>query len=278
MVSAQAFWDAKKCEFTLPKATDLTESNLALDSAGYTAMIQFARKGKQAGIGGIFPWTFAQYLELASALNPNWYSQPDLCCEKQIARTQEEVDYRVNATATLLEGSLRLIYAWQNEIARTATSRVAANMLKPPVPVLQGWSADDYLRSLEMMVAIWDRWQPWLAVPALIGIGSVCRRDLKHSTHGLYAILSALEPHLPKGSKLHLFGVKGTALDHLNALDYVESVDSMAWDFSARIKAHKSRVSNTLAHRSGEMDLWMNKAYTRIERAHSDKSRPGVAN
>ncbi|MCU6502273.1 hypothetical protein LPN04_31210 [Rugamonas sp. A1-17] len=270
MVSAQAFWDAKKSEFIIPKATDLSETDFSLDSAGYTGMLNFSKKGKQVGIGGVFPWTYSQYLELASALNPNWYSQPDLCCEKQIAKTQEEVDYRVNATATLLEGTLRFVYAWQNEIARTETSQVAANMLKPPVPVLQGWSADDYLRSLDMMVAVWERWQPWLAAPALIGIGSVCRRDLHHPTDGLFAILKALEPHLPKGASLHLFGVKGTALDHLNALDYIESVDSMAWDLAARIKAHKIRVSNTLKHRSNEMDSWMDKAHARIDSARGE--------
>jgi hypothetical protein len=277
MVSAQAFWDAKRGEFIIPQATDLTETDLALDSAGYSAMLQFSKKGKQKGIGGVFPWTYAQYLELASELNASWVSQADMCCEPQIASSQDEIDYRVNATATLLEGCLRYIYAWQNEAARTTNPRVAANMFKPPVPVLQGWSASDYLRSLEMMVDVWSRWEPWLAPPALIGIGSVCRRDLKHPTHGLFTILSALEPHLPKRSKIHLFGVKGTALDHLHALDYVESVDSMAWDLSSRIKAHQNRVSNTLNHRTKEMDTWMGKAHGRLASANHDRSRLALA-
>jgi len=278
MVSAQAFWNPQRGEFVIPHATDLSETDLALDSAGFTAMVSFARKGRQKGMAGVFPWTYEQYLQLASELSSSWYSQPDMCCEKELAQSQDEVDYRVNATATLLEGCLRILYAWQNEVARSSGPRVAANMLKPPVPVLQGWSASDYLRSLDLMHEVWGQWEPWLAPPALIGIGSVCRRDLRHPTHGLYAILNALEPHLPKGAKIHLFGVKGTALDHLNALEYVESVDSMAWDLSSRIKAYQSQVSNTLDHRTKEMDSWMCKAHGRLAAAANNvQSRLALA-
>lgn len=155
-----------------PRATDLQEVDFALASAGFTAMQLWKAKGTQLGMAGVFPWTYAQYVELASMSGASWWSQPDLCCEPEIAANREEVDYRVRATATLLEGVLRIVYGWQNELARTCSPRTVASMLPPPVPVIQGWSPDDYLRSLDLLDKVWSRWQPWLAAPALMGVGS----------------------------------------------------------------------------------------------------------
>lgn len=263
LISANAYWNPKAGRFMLPDASDLSETDVALDSAGFVASSLFAKKGRQAGIAGLFPWTYSQYIELASELNPSWYTQPDAPCEPEIVSSQEEIDYRVNATATMLEGCMRVVYAWQNEFAKETSPRAAANQFKAPVPCLQGWRVSDYLRSLELMMAVWERWQPWQAAPVLVGVGSVCRRDLHHPEHGLFAILSGIERHLPKGIKLHLFGVKGTALEQLRQFDCVASVDSLAWDLSARIAAHKSQVSNTMAHRTSAMDAWMDKAQAR---------------
>ena len=273
MVSANAFWNASLNRFQMPKATDLSELDFALDSAGYTAMKLWQTKGTQSGMASIFPWKYEQYVEFASESGAAWWSQPDLCVEPEIAPSQEEIDFRINATATLLEGVLRVVYAWQNELARTCNSNVVANLLKPPLPVLQGWKASDYLRSLELMQAVWERWEPWLAPPALIGIGSVCRRNLKHPDHGLFAILAALEGNIPQGSRVHLFGVKGSCLSELKMLDWVASADSMAYDFGARIKSHKAGVSNTIAHRSVEMSNWMRSALDRIKPSVGDQFR-----
>lgn len=273
MVSASAFWSPKSQSFKIPEMTNLLEVDFALDSAGFTAMKNFQSKGQQPGMANVFPWSYTQYIELASMLSCSWWSQPDMCCEPEIAATQGEVDYRVNATATLLEGTLRIVYAWQNELAKDCPASVIENMVRPPVPVLQGWGADDYMRSLDMLMKVWERWQPWLAAPALIGVGSVCRRNLNHPTHGLYAILAALEPHLPAGSRLHLFGVKGTCLSTLKMLKCVASADSMAYDFSARVKAHQLGKSNTMAHRSEEMTNWMTTAAARMKPTVGDQHR-----
>ncbi|BFG80658.1 hypothetical protein PTKU46_86920 [Paraburkholderia terrae] len=58
-----------------------------------------------------------QYVELASLSGASWVAQPDMCCEPAIASNQDAIDYRVNATATLLEGMLQVVYAgktnWQ---------------------------------------------------------------------------------------------------------------------------------------------------------------------
>ncbi|MBK6616537.1 MAG: hypothetical protein IPG27_21435 [Ottowia sp.] len=273
MVSASAFWHQQSNSFKIPEATNLSELDLALDSAGYTAMKLWQIKGKQNGMAGVFPWSYSQYIELAALLSPNWYSQPDLCCEHELASNQAEIDYRINATATLLEGSLRVIYAWQNELAKEVSANTVANMIKPMVPVIQGWSASDYCRSLDLLMQVWERWQPWLAAPTLIGVGSVCRRSLTHRTHGLHAILAALEGRIPSGSRLHMFGVKGSCLKDLKMLDWVASADSMAYDMGARMKALKAGHSNSMEHRSTEMTEWMQAAGRRIAPAAGDQFR-----
>lgn len=274
MVSANAFWDADAGMFKLPEATDLTETDFAMDSAGFSAISNFQRKGRQAGMAGVFPWTYEQYIEFATSCGSSWWSQPDLCCEESVAANPEEVDYRVRVTATLLEGCLRILYEWQNQMARRGHSdREIANALKPPVPVLQGRTASDYLLSLELLIQVWERWTPWLAMPSLIGLGSVCRRDLRHPTQGLFAILAALEGRLPQGSFLHLFGVKGASLENLKMYDWIASTDSMGWDFGARKRAHQAGISNTMAHRSAEMTRWMTRASDRLKPAAGDQFR-----
>ena len=267
MVSASAFWNRRTERFVIPDHSNIHELDFALDSAGFTVARAWKKSGPQRGLGGIFPWTLAQYMELAFSCGASWWSQPDLCCEPEIAASREEVDFRVRATATFLEASLQQLYAWQSDLAKRLPPRVVANMAWPCVPVIQGWRADDYLRSLDLLLQVWERWQPWVAPPALIGIGSVCRRPLHHPEHGLYAILRALDGRLPAGVKAHLFGVKGAGLAKFKSIPWVASADSMAYDFTERVNAHRRGDSNTMDGRARAMTRWMDKAGSTIRPA-----------
>ncbi|RGE40934.1 hypothetical protein DZC30_19490 [Comamonas testosteroni] len=60
MVSANAFWNSKTGQFSVPTYSDLYDIPLALDSAGFVAHHLFKLKGKQAGIAGVYPWTYGQ--------------------------------------------------------------------------------------------------------------------------------------------------------------------------------------------------------------------------
>lgn len=204
----------------------------------------------------------------------SWYAAPDMCVEPEVASTPEELDFRIRGTATLLEGTMQTLYAWHNQLIREGWSdREVQNLLPPPVPVVQGWTCENYQRSLELTMQVWERWQPWVAPPALIGIGSVCRRSLKHPKHGLHAIIDALEGMIPPTTRAHLFGVKGTVLNDLKMREWVASYDSMAYDFSARIEARTKKISNSIAHRSEAMSCWMNKAVARMAPAPGDQFR-----
>lgn len=271
MVSASAFWNARAQRFVIPEITSLIDLDWSLDSAGFTSMSRWARQGHQAGMAGIYPWKLPAYMELASLMRPSWWSAPDLCTES--APDQAEVDRRIDVTATLLEGTLRLLYSWQEQLARTSPASVVADLLRPPVPVIQGACRASYQRSLEFTLDVWQRWTPWLAMPALIGVGSMCRRSLDHKTLGVHAIVASLEPMLPAGTKLHLFGVKGRGVSRLKLNPAVASLDSMAHDFGSRVSAFRAGRPNDMAHRADNMARWMADAGRRAAPAPGDQPR-----
>jgi hypothetical protein len=92
----------------------------------------------------------------------------------------------------------------------------------PFIPVLQGWTPDDYLRHVDQYVASGVD----LAALPLVGLGSVCRRQ--HTVEIERLIFRLWQ----NGLRLHGFGfkVKGLARSH----DVLASADSMAWSFNAR--------------------------------------------
>jgi hypothetical protein len=88
------------------------------------------------------------------------------------------------------------------------------------IPVLQGWTLDDYLRCWEM----YEEADVDLAFEPLVGLGSVCRRQ---NTAEAGRIVRGLFP-----LRLHYFGAKITGLTSFG--DALASADSMAWSYQAR--------------------------------------------
>lgn len=218
LVSANAFWRDGRFH---PPRHDFHGSDVALDSAGFVAMFRYWG----------YRWNLDQYVALAKAMRPTWWAAPDYCCEPEIASDRAEVLDRVTRTAFKLD--------WARQ--------VAADMgVPPPMPVLQGWFPDDYLRCTDLMPAL----------PALVGVGSVCRRRLGGNA-GIISVVAALDRSLPPHVKFHLFGVKGAAIAHLAGHPRVLSVDSAAWDYAARRAALADNLpSNTVAHKIGHMRQW----------------------
>ncbi|EXU69485.1 hypothetical protein Z951_02720 [Streptomyces sp. PRh5] len=92
----------------------------------------------------------------------------------------------------------------------------------PWMPVLQGWTRDDYLRCVDMYAAMGID----LTVEPLVGLGSVCRRQSTKEAVRIVETLYGL------GIRLHGFGFKVTGLREVHHLLY--SSDSLAWSFNAR--------------------------------------------
>ena len=92
----------------------------------------------------------------------------------------------------------------------------------PIVPVLQGFEPADYLTCIDL----YERAGVDLASEALVGLGSVCRRQ---ATNEIGLIASMLQR---RGLRLHGFGVKTRGL--ASYAPCLTSADSLAWSYRGR--------------------------------------------
>lgn len=206
--------------------TQLEGLDVALDSAGFVAWAHY----------GGFPWSLGEYLDLVSRHPWAWWAQMDACCEAEIATDRAAVEFRMMETARL--------WTLCSDAARAAG-------ISQPMPVLQGRTPADYLRSLAMLERRVDR------LPPFVGVGSMCRREVG-GYEGLISVVDTLDRALPAHAQLHLFGVKGSALSSLSSFGgRVESIDSMAWDVAARRRAHRESASCSMDLRVEEMGRWL---------------------
>lgn len=92
----------------------------------------------------------------------------------------------------------------------------------PWIPVLQGWTVDDYLSHADDYAAAGVD----LAAEPLVGLGSVCRRQSTAEIGALIATFAA------RGYRLHGFGVSTRGLRRFGHM--LASADSLAWSDTAR--------------------------------------------
>ncbi|MER9217848.1 hypothetical protein NKI48_02785 [Mesorhizobium sp. M0644] len=140
LVSANALFNHKTGRFRHPKPDLFCGIPMALDSAGFVAMVRY----------WFYRWNLDQYVALAGSYPWLWWAAPDFCCEHGIAGNRAEVLARVEATAAKL--------AWTMALARDMG-------VKPCMPVLQGWQPDDYLRCADLI-------GKFTMLPSLVGLGS----------------------------------------------------------------------------------------------------------
>lgn len=219
LISANAFW--RDGRFRRARPSIFNGTDVALDSAGFVAMARYWG----------YPWSLGEYVDFAGRLKPTWWAAPDYCCEPEIARDRAEVLDRVIRTAFKLD--------WARQVA-------ADRGISAPMPVLQGWLPEDYLRCAALIPDL----------PVLVGVGSVCRRPLRGRA-GVLRIVAELDRALPAHVRLHLFGVKGSAIGALAGHPRIYSVDSAAWDAAARRQRLENRqASATVEYRSGYLRRW----------------------
>jgi hypothetical protein len=119
------------------------------------------------------------------------------------------------------------------EHQRRTIERYDALLAHSPVrimPVLQGWSPDDYRRHL---AGYGDR----LTFGQWVGVGTLCKRN--GAPERIVDILCAIRRERPD-LRLHGFGIKATALRHPAVRELLYSADSMAWSFAARKQGRDS--------------------------------------
>ena len=199
--------------------------SLDLDSAGYVLMTRY--RG--------FPWSIDDYMALAASYPFRRFASADYCCEQQIAPDRDEVLDRIARTVAT------------NRECRSRA--IDLGIIERFMPVLQGRFPTDYLRCADMLNLA-------ILPGTVIGIGSMCRRDV-HGTDGLLAVVEQLDRSLPNGVRLHLFGVKGSALPWLAPYTArVASIDSQAWGTAARRDAYRRGAPKTDSLAADHMEHW----------------------
>lgn len=147
LLSAGALWDPAAGRFRAPPVA-LWNRDVALDSGGFVAMMR-----------GGYRWTVEQYVDLvvrgrALAARPDdrdddlggfgppwsWWSAMDYCCEPEIASNRAEVERRMALTVERYVDCLGAIGAWRDE---------GVTDTPDPMPILQGRTPEDYVRSAE---------------------------------------------------------------------------------------------------------------------------------
>ena len=172
----------------------------ALDSGGFSEI-------SAHGTWTIAPEQYAAEVTRWQELigNLDWAVIQDWMCEPHmLAKTGKTVREHQELT---IESLLRL-----RQIAPSV----------PWVPVVQGWTVDEYLRCVDMYLdaGVDLRDEP------VVGVGSVCRRQGTLEGDRIMRAVAA------RGIRVHAFGVKRDGL-HLFGSE-IASSDSMAWSFVAR--------------------------------------------
>ena len=111
----------------------------------------------------------------------------------------------------------------QQHQLRTARNFVRLQGDGPFMPVLQGWTRDDFMRHVEM----YDREGIDLAAEPIVGLGSIASRADQP------LVLHIADELRDAGIALHGFGLKRRAITAA-AGQVFTSIDSLAWSYAAR--------------------------------------------
>jgi len=245
MYSAAGAWDEREQRFKPRKFLPGTYDRW-LDCGGYTVLNKH----------GDYPWSMAAYANLVAILRPDYYATMDYPCEPSITRSLhlETNEARIQATVA-------------NAVAFASEYEP---MIDGPqmVPVIQGWSLDEYLYCLRL-------YQDAGLIREYMAVGSMCTRS---NNEQLKEIVPAVYDAARRAgvSRLHFFGFKmSSVLDGLQP--YIHSQDSAAvymantktvrrrWGGRyAKTKAHKQEAFNIFFERARNLRLTISPADTAV--------------
>lgn len=179
----------------------------ALDSGGFT---ELSMHGRWITPAGIYASQARFWMDEMNGMQ--WAAVQDWMCEPFI----------LDKTGLTVEEHQR----------RTIGSYIRLRELQPKipwVPVLQGYKPSEYITHIEM----YEDYGINLRSLPLVGIGSVCRRQ-SSDVDEAEAIIREVSSD---GIRLHAFGFKTTGL--VRCAHLLESADSMAWSYEARVTKTK---------------------------------------
>ncbi len=167
--------------------------NVIVDSGGFQAVTRWGLE---------YPYTWEDYFEWAESVGADYAALPDFACEPELhASTPSDRIYH------------SVLNQWE---AIQVFNRGDWNF--QPLPVLQGYTPEDYRRCCDMMRQN-DLLRDYMAV------GTVCKRD---SIDSIHSVLSALEGEIPH-VEFHLFGLTLQAWKDRRLWGRFRSADTAAW-------------------------------------------------
>lgn len=180
----------------------------ALDSGGFTELNMHGRwvTSPETYVGEVRRWA-----DEVGGLD--WAAVQDWMCESVVL---------AKTGLTIEEHQRRSVESWRR------LTDLAPDL--PWAPVLQGWTADDYLRCADAYQAAG---LDWSRAP-VVGVGTMCRRQ---ATTAAVLILGRVVRDLAdRGARgAHAFGFKAQGLRAAAALGIpLASADSLAWSYRAR--------------------------------------------
>jgi hypothetical protein len=141
--------------------------------------------------------------ELQEIGKMQWAAPQDWMCEPWIIE---------RTGLSVIEHQRRTVYNYQE----------LKNLESSVIPVLQGWTLDDYKRCADLYLEAGID----LTSEATVGLGSVCRRQATSEIGEL------VKWGHESGYRLHGFGVKSAGIKKYG--QHLASADSMAWSYTAR--------------------------------------------
>ncbi|MFG3399024.1 deazapurine DNA modification protein DpdA family protein [Streptomyces parvus] len=171
-----------------------------LDSGGFTTLSERGR------------WTVTPYAYAAAARR--YYDEIGLMDACAIQDWMVEAKVLARTGLTVWDHQLKTVASFLNLMTLDAEL--------PWMPVLQGFTLDEYLRCVDL----YGQAGVNLTLEPVVGIGSVCRRQ------GTKEAVRIIETLASMGIRLHGFGFKVTGLRN-GACHLLYSSDSMAWSKNA---------------------------------------------
>ncbi|MCD9903201.1 hypothetical protein LUR56_31110 [Streptomyces sp. MT29] len=174
-----------------------------LDSGGFTELSKYGR------------WTVSPYDYAKSARR--YFDEVSMmdACAIQDWMCEEEILAKTGLT----------VYDHQIKTVASFLNLMTLDADLPWMPVLQGFTLDEYLRCVDL----YDQVGVDLSLMPVVGIGSVCRRQTTDEAVRIIETLWSM------GIRLHGFGFKVTGLREASHLLY--SSDSLAWSLNATKRA-----------------------------------------
>lgn len=164
---------------------------------------------------GGFPYTYGEYLKAVYKFEPTYFANMDYCCEPTIVKaTGLSVLHHIAKT---IENGRQLIDYDKKRF----------------VMVVQGWTARDYLTSLDYI-------KDYGLFTDILGIGTICGRT---NPKEVYKIVKLIRYHTPDWVKLHAFGMSINLLKYKEIFDQLNSIDTYAWAFDFGINPFSKKLA-----------------------------------